>query len=146
MELSNYSLDGMEKSLDLSLLTFPEKLWELVNDSSCKEIVWSHDGKSLVIPSIQNFISEVLNNPAKPIFKTKNFSSFVRQLNLYGFRKMSTESRKYGRTVCSTKCQFKHPSFIKGERGEFFFFFLLACCCPIQILVTTANSIKMINQ
>lgn len=119
MEHSNYSLERFGKSLDMSLLTFPEKLWELVNDHSCEEISWSHDGKSIVVPSIQNFISEVLNNPKKPIFKTKNFSSFVRQLNLYGFRKISKESsRKVGKTMYSSKCEFKHPRFIEGKRGK----------------------------
>ena len=115
------SLDELEKALETSMLNFPEKLWELVNDPTCDVIEWNRDGKSLVIPNVQNFITEILNNPSKPIFKTKNFASFVRQLNLYGFRKISTQSSRKpqpGTSVYSSKCQFKHPCFVKGKRGE----------------------------
>ena len=119
--MENAKPAAVQSFLELGLLGFPEKLWNLVNSSEREEIVWAEDGVCIVIPNTQQFISNILDNPSKQIFKTKNFSSFVRQLNLYGFRKV-TEHRGKGVQVdgnsASTKCKFKHPSFQMGRRGK----------------------------
>lgn len=109
-----------EPQPDAALLTFPEKLWWIVNNPKDDEIQWGAQGTSIVIPSTQRFVSKILNNPLSVLFKTNNFSSFVRQLNLYGFRKVTEYPR---RTACSTlsmssRCEFKHTCFRKGRRGE----------------------------
>lgn len=109
----------MDENTDLSVLTFPDKLWYMVNEPKYTQIQWNSDGTSIIIPNNHEFIAKVLNNPAKVLFKTKHFASFVRQLNLYGFRKVS-EQRKVGQSqpVSTNKSEFKHPSFIKGRKGE----------------------------
>nr|XP_033778056.1 heat shock factor protein 5 [Geotrypetes seraphini] len=71
---------------------FPAKLWRLVNSPRYRSIRWDARGEGLIIDQ-QLFESELLC-PTKPVdegselFKTTNFTSFIRQLNLYGFRKV----------------------------------------------------------
>ncbi|NXR13454.1 HSF5 protein, partial [Semnornis frantzii] len=70
---------------------FPAKLWRLVNSSQFRSVRWDARGQGLIIDE-QQFVSEVLDEAAKDgsgLFKTKNFSSIIRQLNLYGFQKVS---------------------------------------------------------
>lgn len=103
-----------------SLLPFPQKLWSMVNNPKCEEIHWNTPGTGIVIPSTRRFISEILNSPSSAPFKTKNFSSFIRQLNLYGFRKVSENANRtaYSPLSLSSKCEFKHPNFRKERRGK----------------------------
>ena len=68
--------------------TFPGKLWKLVNDDQFQSIRWTNGGTSIGVDA-HKFKYEVLAREDMGIFKTKNFSSFVRQLNLYGFRKIT---------------------------------------------------------
>ena len=123
---------------DASLLSFPEKLWWIVNHPKRGEIHWNEQGTTIVIPSTRKFVDEILNSPSSALFKTKNFSSFVRQLNLYGFRKVTEYPR---RAVASTlslssKCEFKHTHFRKGRRGKknaFVIFYLKLALTRAQV-------------
>ena len=127
--LKNFSMARVSSYLvpdrqsDYTLLAFPEKLWWIVNNPKRDEIHWNAQGTCLVIPNTQRFISEVLNNKSNGLFKTKHFASFVRQLNLYGFRKVT----EYGKRATSSpfslysKCEFKHPYFRKGRQGKSLF-------------------------
>ena len=109
-----------EPPAETSLLNFPEKLWWIVNNSKHEEIHWNSEGTSIVIPNTRKFVDEILNSPSSTLFKTKNFSSFVRQLNLYGFRKVTEYPKKtvHSPLLVPTKCEFKHTFFRKGRRGK----------------------------
>ncbi|XP_073696248.1 heat shock factor protein 5 [Garra rufa] len=86
----------MDVEFDRSLLkihinynNFPAKLWRLINNPHNDSVFWSPDGESLTVDQ-QRFEDELLS-PVKQdakLFKTTNFTSFIRQLNLYGFRKV----------------------------------------------------------
>nr|XP_051697482.1 heat shock transcription factor, Y-linked [Oryctolagus cuniculus] len=73
---------------DFVSLTFPVKLWKIVESDQFKSIWWDENGTSIVINE-EYFKKEVLERktPFK-IFETDSMKSLVRQLNLYGFRKI----------------------------------------------------------
>lgn len=65
---------------------FVTKLRFLVDDPKFDEAIsWTEDGLSIVIRNVEYFVDRVLCTT----FKTSNFSSFVRQLNMYGFNKVN---------------------------------------------------------
>ena len=64
--------------------SFIFKLYEILNNTLYQKIIcWNNDGSAILIKDTNKLCEIVL-----PIFfKHNNFSSFVRQLNLYGFHK-----------------------------------------------------------
>ena len=64
---------------------FPRKLFELMQAEDAGVISWDPEGSSFLIRDMETFTNDVLER----YFKHHKFTSFQRQLNLYGFRKVA---------------------------------------------------------
>ena len=75
-------------------LTFPEKLWVLVESYQFKSIWWGQNGSCIVIDQ-EMFQIEVLGKKGSlRVFGTESMKSFIRQLHVYGFTKMQRDSKR----------------------------------------------------
>ncbi|XP_067280977.1 heat shock factor protein 1 isoform X2 [Pseudorasbora parva] len=109
---------------------FLTKLWTLVEDPDTDPLIcWSPNGTSFHVFDQGRFSKEVLPK----YFKHNNMASFVRQLNMYGFRKVVHIEQ--GGLVKPEKddTEFQHPYFIRGQEN------LLE---NIKRKVTTVSNIK----
>ncbi|KAH7874048.1 HSF-type DNA-binding-domain-containing protein [Lentinula edodes] len=69
---------------------FVTKLYQMINDpKSAHFIAWTEHGTSFVVSNVGEFSRSILGSH----FKHNNFSSFVRQLNMYGFHKINRTPR-----------------------------------------------------
>ncbi|KAL3840410.1 hypothetical protein ACJIZ3_025001 [Penstemon smallii] len=92
------SLDS-QKTVPAPFLT---KTYQLVDDPNTDHIVsWGEDDSTFVVWRPPEFARDLLPN----YFKHNNFSSFVRQLNTYGFRK-----------IVPDRWEFANEYFKKGEK------------------------------
>ncbi|PVD21202.1 hypothetical protein C0Q70_19371 [Pomacea canaliculata] len=74
-------------SSDSMVMRFPARLWRIVNSCTSGAISWGPNGKTVRVLR-HKFEKEYLLAVSKP-FKTSKFESFVRQLNHYGFKKIT---------------------------------------------------------
>ena len=63
---------------------FPRKLFEILSEQPAEIISWNPSGLAFMIHDMPRFVSEVLQK----YFAHQKFSSFQRQLNLYGYRRI----------------------------------------------------------
>lgn len=86
------------------------KLWKMINDSDCDDLIsWSDNGQSFIIMDPPKFSQEL-----SKYFKHNNLSSFIRQLNMYGFRKVATIENS-GLHPGTDDLHFYHPDFVKDK-------------------------------
>ncbi|CAF3903164.1 unnamed protein product [Rotaria sordida] len=94
-----------------AITAFLAKLWALVNDPSCDDLIaWDPSGGSFHVFDQSRFAREILPR----YFKHNNFASFIRQLNMYGFRKISTIEHGSLKSE-HDDIEFAHPNFIRGH-------------------------------
>lgn len=90
---------------------FVLKLWSMVNDPKNQEYIrWMPDGKSFQVLDREEFMMKVLPQ----YFKHKNFSSFVRQLNMYGWHKVQDITSGAMQST-DEMWQFESPYFIRDR-------------------------------
>ncbi|KAG6413656.1 hypothetical protein SASPL_126370 [Salvia splendens] len=80
------------------------KTYMMVEDRASDAVIsWNDDGTAFVVWQPAEFARDLLPT----LFKHSNFSSFVRQLNTYGFHKVATN-----------RWEFSNERFRKGERDQ----------------------------
>ncbi|KAJ2953826.1 hypothetical protein O0L34_g1454 [Tuta absoluta] len=90
-----------EDKNSISQMRFPQKLWYLLNMQT-DAILWGGTGRTILL----NY--RILHNYLQcdhSIFKTTNIASFVRQLNLYGFRKVTSHLQD---PLCNSSNPYMH--------------------------------------
>ncbi|GMM35854.1 stress-responsive transcription factor [Saccharomycopsis crataegensis] len=91
---------------------FVMKLWLMVNDTNnFAHIQWSPDGKSFKVINRESFMKTILPK----YFKHSNFSSFVRQLNMYGWHKVQDMNVGSNTSASDEIWQFENPNFQKNR-------------------------------
>ncbi|OLY80353.1 Transcription factor SKN7 [Smittium mucronatum] len=106
LEMSSLEEDNEIARILASVPEFVKKLFRILEKDTYKKIIhWSDSGDSFVVIDQSEFSDFVLPRH----FKHKNFATFIRQLNKYGFRKVKSryESKKAGDLVW----EFEHPYF-----------------------------------
>jgi hypothetical protein len=113
---TSHSASAAAASKPIVIPGFVSKLYRMVDESTSNLIKWGGDGLTFVVASPEDFSRQVL-----PLFfKHNNFSSFVRQLNMYGFHKVPhlQQGTMAASTIGnneSTSWEFSHVNFIRNR-------------------------------
>ncbi|KAG6868056.1 hypothetical protein C0993_007915 [Termitomyces sp. T159_Od127] len=96
----------------LATNNFVTKLYQMINDAkSAHYIAWTELGTSFVVSNVGEFSRSILGSH----FKHNNFSSFVRQLNMYGFHKINRTPRAQRTSTDAQTWEFSHHKFLRGR-------------------------------
>ncbi|XP_058515163.1 heat shock transcription factor, X-linked member 4 [Ochotona princeps] len=77
-------------------LSFPRKLWIVVEDPAFESVCWNKDGDAVVIEDDLFQREVLLQEEEDRIFETDSLKAFIRQLSLYGFSKIRPRNTAHG--------------------------------------------------
>ena len=102
--LNSNNNDNHQKRKGIHYSRFLLQLYQILEDDKNKDIIhWGDNGKYFVIENVHNFTEKILPK----YYNHNNYSSFVRQLNMYDFHKKKTNSEAH---------TFQHNKFIKSQK------------------------------
>ncbi|KAJ3370394.1 hypothetical protein GGF31_004225 [Allomyces arbusculus] len=94
--------------------TFVQKLYALVSDPATDHVIyWTPSGTSFIVRNVAEF-----ENLLPRYYKHRQFSSFIRQLNTYQFRKINRNPRGARGNLAldgPTEFEFAHEQFLRGR-------------------------------
>lgn len=103
---------GNRRSAKRGVSTFISELFSMASDRRNQHLIsWNPIGSSFLVCNATRFAQEVLPKH----FKHSNFSSFVRQLNMYGFHKINKSPRGQRGNNENEIWEFSHPKFQRGR-------------------------------
>ena len=116
---------------------FPTRLYALLeksrtDDEIAKMISWHPSGQSFKVHNAKKFSSTV----QKTYFKHTVYSSFRRQLNLWGFKRISEYPRS--RTASSQHGYYANPMFARGQYS--------LCCQMRRANVTDTSNVNEVGR
>lgn len=89
---------------------FIRKIYDILSDEKYEEhgevVRWSEKGDSFLVVKPKKFSKDI----APKYFKQHHFSSFVRQLNIYGFNKVNKKVKNKG------LCEFRNINFLRNRK------------------------------
>jgi hypothetical protein len=93
---------------------FLQKTYDMIESSPDHVAAWAENGTSFIIKNPREFAKVMLPR----YFKHNNFSSFVRQLNFYGFRKHKKDEIVINTIDDETRnwWEFYHEKFVRGKQ------------------------------
>jgi hypothetical protein len=101
-------LDGLVYDMNRPNISFPWKLHQLLEETDEREgceciISWLPDRKSFKVHDQKAFVDQILPR----YFKVTKYKSFQRQLNIYGFERITDKSANRG--------GYSHAYFVRGK-------------------------------
>jgi len=92
---------------------FLRKTHHMIDTCDPAIATWSEDGETFIVKEVEIFASTIIPQ----FFKHNNFSSFVRQLNFYGFRKIKADPIKINAEddLNGKFWRFRHEKFLRGR-------------------------------
>ncbi|KAI0364680.1 hypothetical protein BV20DRAFT_955707 [Pilatotrama ljubarskyi] len=103
---------GVLNNKPLGTNNFVTKLYQMINDPKSSQFInWTEHGTSFVVSNVGEFSRTILGSH----FKHNNFSSFVRQLNMYGFHKINRTPRAQRTSADVQTWEFSHHKFLRGR-------------------------------
>lgn len=107
-------LEPLLPKSDLQVLRFPVKLRRIIDTCVTGAIRWNQDGTIISINK-SLFEREYLTKDCRP-FQTTSFSSFIRQLNFYGFQKVNQRTFAEGSVNLDPNVfDYRHPHFRRNS-------------------------------